>query len=189
MSRALQQQLHARIATAAALLDLPLTQDHLERLAAELTPGIKALLAERDATIAELEPAPYSLTATAVDDGERISREYAGCTLRIHPDVAEDCPAALLGLELQATQSDVLVLDVASATDLTVTVRPRSPEAWTWWRRRFAGVDRRPSQACCATLVGSYGEVRVELRGEGVPELLAQHSANRLQTILAGHPW
>lgn len=192
MSRALQQQLLSGLDLAASVLDLPLTRDQLERLAVELTPGVAAMVAGRDATIAELAPVPYTVTGTVDDgDGERVVREFAGCTLSIDPDVAEDAPAALLGLELQRTQSDVLALDVRGATSLVVTVRPRSPQAWTWWLTHFDAVTCSPEQPCCTTTTGHYGDIAVELRGDGVPDLLplADRSAARLGTFMAGHPW
>ncbi|MEW2567693.1 hypothetical protein [Streptomyces sp. NPDC047070] len=189
MSRHLQHKLHTAIVTAAATLDLPLTDGHIEALAVELTPAVKAIVAPLNATIDELSPAPYTL-AEAADGADRIVSEYAGCTLSIHPDVAEDSPAALLGLELRSTQPDVLALDVATATHLAVTVRPRSTEAWSWWSNKFEATPTRDAeQGCCTTLAGTFGEVTVELRGDGVPELLAQHSADRLSNVLAGHPW
>lgn len=189
MSRDLQHTLHTALTTAVAMYDLPLTGLDVETLAVELTPAVKAMLAEQDATIAELEPAPYALTEV-VERADRIVSEYAGCTLSIQPDVAEDAPAALLGLELRSTQPDILALDVPSATHLTITVRPRSLQAWTWWRDKFeAAQNCQAPQPCCTTLAGRYGEVTVELRGDGVPDLLARHSADRLSTVLAGHPW
>ncbi|WP_406365197.1 hypothetical protein [Streptomyces sp. NBC_00645] len=195
MSRALQQKLLAHIDTAVAVLDLPLTRDQFERLAVELTPGIAAMFAKQDATIAELEPVEYTVAegADTQDDGQRVVREFAGCTLSIDPDVAEDAPAALLGLELQRRQSDVLALDVRGATSLVVTVRPRSPHAWKWWLDEFEAVTCSPEQPCCTTTTGHYGDVAVELRGEGVPDLIAGRSASqsaaRLGTFMAGHPW
>ncbi|MGW5736961.1 MULTISPECIES: hypothetical protein [Streptomyces] len=190
MSRALQQQLLHRLDTAAAILDLPLSREQLERLAVELTPSVAALCAERDALIADLEPAPYTLAEDiAAGDGERVVREFAGCTLSIRPDVAQDAPAALLGLELQSTQPDVLALDVPSATSLVITVKPRTEQAWDWWQRRFEAVTCSPEQPCCTTTTGHYGDISVELRGEGVPGLLAARSAGRLSDFMAGHPW
>jgi hypothetical protein len=188
VSRSLQQQLLTRLDTAVTLLDLPLTRDQLERLAAELTPGVAAMCAERDALIADLEPAPYTVVED-VEGGERVVREFAGCTLSIRPDVAQDAPAALLGLELQTKQSDVLALDVPTATSLVITVKPRSAQAWTWWCKRFDAVTCSPDQPCCTTTTGHYGDVAVELRGEGVPDLLATRSADRLADFMAGHPW
>jgi hypothetical protein len=192
VSRALQHRLLSQLDLAVGVLDLPLTRDQLERLAAELTPGVAAVIAERDATIAELEPVPYNVASA--DDGERYVSEFAGCTLSIRPDVAEDAPAALLGLELQRAQSDVLALDVRGATDLVVTVRPRSAQAWGWWLSRFEATTCSPEQPCCMTTTGRYGDIAVELRGEGVPDLLAgasrsDRSAARLGDLIAGHPW
>ncbi|MEU9134645.1 hypothetical protein AB0D33_01520 [Streptomyces sp. NPDC048404] len=188
MSRALQHKLLSHLDLAVAVLDLPLTRDQLERLAVELTPGVAAMTAERDATIADLEPVPY---AVAEADGERVVREFAGCRLSIDPDVAEDAPAALLGLELQTTQSDVRSLDVRGATSLVVTVRPRTANAWQWWLERFEARACTPDQPCCATVIGHYGDIEVELRGDGVPDLaaLADRSAARLGEFMAGHPW
>jgi hypothetical protein len=189
VSRALQHQLLSHLGLAVAVLDLPLTRAQLERLAVELTPGVAAMTAERDATIADLEPVPYAVTEA--DDGERVVREFAGCRLSIDPDVAEDAPAALLGLELQTTQSDVRALDVRGATSLVVTVRPRSANAWQWWLERFEARACTPDQPCCATVIGHHGDIEVELRGDGVPDLpgLADRSAARLGEFMAGHPW
>ncbi|MFF3891341.1 hypothetical protein [Streptomyces sp. NPDC001914] len=189
MSRALQQQLLSRLDIAVANLDLPLTREQLERLAVELTPAVNAMLAERDATIAELEPVPYAMTETA--DGERFVREFAGCKLSMDPDVSEDAPAALLGLDLQSTQSDVRALDVRGATSLVVTVRPRSATAWQWWLDKFEARACTPEQPCCATVIGRFGDVEVELRGDGVPDLLAsvERGAGRLGAFMAGHPF
>lgn len=187
MSRALQQQLLARLDSAAAALDLPLTREHLERLAVELTPDVAAMLGKSGATVSRFASAP---NAVAEDlDGERHVREFAGCTLSIRSDVAEDAPAALLGLELQSQQPDVLALDVPTATSLVVTVRPRSPQAWAWWLNRFDAVTCSPEQPCCTTTTGHYGDIAVELRGEGVPDLLATKSAARRGDFMAGHPW
>jgi hypothetical protein len=180
VSRALQQQLLTQLGLAAAVLDVPLTRDQLERLAVEITPGIAALFAERDAS---------AVAADVGSGGERYVREFAGCTLSIRPDVAEDSPAALLGLELQRTQSDVLALDVPGATQLVVTVRPRSTQAWAWWLDKFEATTCTPEQPCCTTTVGRYGDITVELRGDGVPDLPASSSADRLGNFMAGHPW
>jgi hypothetical protein len=190
VSRALQHKLLSYLDTAVAVLDLPLTRAQLERLAVELTPDVAATIAERDATIAELVPVPYAVTESAAD-GERVVREFAGCILSIDPDVAEDAPAALLGLELQSTQSDVRALDVRGATRLVVTVRPRTARAWQWWLDRFEARPCTPEQPCCTTGIGHHGDIEVELRGDGVPDLpgLADRSAARLGEFMAGHPW
>ncbi|OQQ16091.1 hypothetical protein B0675_02050 [Streptomyces sp. M41(2017)] len=188
MSRGLQQQLLARLDSAAAALDLPLTREHLERLAVELTPDVAAMLGKNGATVSRFTVATNALAEDS-DGGERHVREFAGCTLSIRSDVAEDAPAALLGLELQRQQRDVLALDVPTATSLVVTVRPRSPQAWGWWLDKFEATTCSPEQPCGTTTTGHYGDIAVELRGEGVPDLLATKSAARLGPFMAGHPW
>ncbi|MEU4172151.1 hypothetical protein AB0F46_35370 [Streptomyces sp. NPDC026665] len=192
MSRTLQHKLLTGLDLAVATLNLPLTREQLERLAVELTPSVAAMVAERDATIAELEPVPYTVAASHDSDGERIVREFAGCRLSIDPDVAEDAPAALLGLELQSRQSaDVRALDVRGATSLVVTVHPRTERSWQWWIDHFDARPCTPDQPCCTTVIGHHGDIEVELRGDGVPDLpgLADRSAARLGQMMAGHPW
>lgn len=183
MSRRLQHRLHTALTTAVATRDLPLTDLHVEALAVELAPFLKAMLAERDATIDELLPAPYLLAT----DTERVVSEFEGCRLSIHPDVAEDAPAALLGLGLRHTRTDVVALDVSTATHLTVTVQPKTARAWGWWRTTFDTVANHVPQSCCTTLTGAYGEVSVEIRGNAVPDLIAREAAQA--DVLAGHPW
>jgi hypothetical protein len=142
VSRALQHQLLSHLGLAVAVLDLPLTRAQLERLAVELTPGVAAMTAERDATIADLEPVPYAVTEA--DDGERVVREFAGCRLSIDPDVAEDAPAALLGLELQTTQSDVRALDVHARADAEVAAYRAHRDATTGAAPAPVAVDFPP---------------------------------------------
>jgi hypothetical protein len=190
VSRDLQQWLLSRLDRVTSVLDLPLTRELLERLAVELTPAVTALLTERDAASAEPEPGACAVAEQA-DATERYVREFAGCTLSIDPDVSEDSPAALLGLELQRRQSDVLALDVRGATSLVVTVRPRSTHAWKWWLDEFEAVACTPEQPCCTTTRGHYGDVAVELRGEGVPDLIGrvERGSDRLGAFMAGHPF
>ncbi|MGW6210993.1 hypothetical protein [Streptomyces sp. NPDC055109] len=185
MSRDLQQQLLTHLDRSVTVLDLPLTREQIERLAVELTPRLAPVTGGR--AVSGIESDPYTTTATP--DGERVVNAVEGCNLSIHPDVAEDSPAALLGAELYRAQSDVLALDVPEAKRLVVTVKPRSAEAWTWWLRKFDAVRCTPDQPCCTTIVGRFGDIDVELRGDGVPDLLATQSATRLGEFMAGHPW
>ncbi|MCL6733337.1 hypothetical protein [Streptomyces neyagawaensis] len=201
MSRDLQLALHGRLTTAVAVLDLPLNGQHLERLAIELTPAVAAMLAEVDATVAELEPVSYALTEQAGPVDRHIS-EYAGCRSAIHPEVEEDSPAALLALELRGTH-DVTATDVPTRTHLTLTVRPLSLLGWQWWLDKMSvSASTILRHGPVVTGTGHYGEITVHLRGENVGDLLddqaAARSARRLQGFLvgdvparssAGHPW
>jgi hypothetical protein len=197
VSRALQHRLHSRIETITDVRDLPLTAQHIERLAVDLTPIVKALLAEADADLADVVPVEYALTDQA-DPTDRTVSEYDGCTSSIHPEVEEDCPAALLALELRR-QPDVKATDVPTPAHLTLTVRPQSLYGWTWWRRRLA-VGSILRHGPVVTGTGHYGEVTVQLRGPNVGDLLdardaraVEQSTTRLQNFLAGrpagHPW
>ncbi|MFE9684121.1 hypothetical protein [Streptomyces sp. NPDC006285] len=183
MSEDLQQKLLAAITTTTHLHGLPLDAPHIQTLASGLVSTVRAWLAERDAVIGELLPAPYALAK----DAERVVNEFEGCRLSIHPDVAEDAPAALLGLELRHTRLDVVALDVPTATHLTVTVQPKTARAWGWWRTTFDTVADHVPQSCCTTLTGTYGEVSIEIRGNAVPDLISQDTAQA--DVLAGHPW
>ncbi len=192
MSRHLQHLLHARLDTAATVLDLPLTKQHLEHLAVELTPAIKALLAETDAQLAELAPVEFALTEAA-GPADRHVTEYNGCRSAIHPEVEEDCPAALLALELRGAQPDVVDTDVSTRTHLTLTVRPQSLGSWIWWLNKTSvAFDSLLRHGTTLTGSGHYGDVTVHLRGENVGTLLdtpaADKSAARLQRFLAEHP-
>ncbi|WP_326729027.1 hypothetical protein [Streptomyces phaeochromogenes] len=193
MSRDLQHRLHTRVDLAVKVLDLPLSAEDIERLAVELTPAVKAILAEGADTAAELAPITYAVAETA-DPGERCVSEWAGCTSAIHPDVPEDCPAALLALELRRVQSDMTYTDVPRPADLVLTVRPRTLRAWEWWLQRLS-IDTDTVERLGRTVTGTgrYGEVTVHLRGDNVGALLddeaAQQSAARLSGAFAGHPW
>jgi hypothetical protein len=198
VSRALQHQLHSRIETIIDVRDLPLTAQHIEDLAVDLTPVVKALLAEADADLADVVPVEYALTDQA-GPTDRTVTEYDGCTSSIHPEVEEDAPAALLALELRGTQPDVIATDVPTPTHLTLTVQPQSLHGWTWWRRKLAvGAILRHGPVVSGT--GHYGEITVQLRGPHVGDLLdardaraVERSTTRLQNFLAGrpagHPW
>lgn len=183
MSEDLQHKLLATLTTTAQLHSLSLDDSTIQTLASGLAPTIRAWLAERNAVVGELLPAPYALAK----DAERVVGEFEGCRLSIHPDVAEDAPAALLGLELRHTRPDVVALDVPTATHLTVTVQPKTARAWGWWRTTFDTVAGHVPQSCCTTLTGAYGEVSIEIRGNAVPDLIAQEEAQA--DVLAGHPW
>ncbi|MGN7139063.1 hypothetical protein [Streptomyces pseudogriseolus] len=182
MSRDLQHRLHSRLELAAQMLDLPLTADHLERLAVELTPAVKALLAEQADAQAAAVPVDYSVVEA---DGVRTTT-YAQCTSRIDVRVAEDSPAALLADALRSRQPDVIATDVPSATYLGLTVRPQSLHAWTWWVHRL-GLDPAAltRQGDKVYGVGSVGQVIVHVCGDGVPELMADEAAARLMGLLA----
>ncbi|WP_073946483.1 hypothetical protein [Streptomyces kebangsaanensis] len=198
MSRALQHQLHTRIETAAAMLDLPLTAQHVERLAVELTPAIKALLAETLATAEETAPVRCALTPQAQVDDELAgvrTTEYAGCICRISVDVDEDSPAALLAAELRGRQPDVIATDVPTATYLGLTVRPQSWQAWRWWLNRLnISADAVNRRGTAVYAVGVVGEVAVQVCGDGVPKLLEPRTVEddvtppvqKLRALLAG---
>ncbi|MDX3162384.1 hypothetical protein PV516_01035 [Streptomyces scabiei] len=197
MSRDLQHRLHSGIETVTAFRDLPLTAQHIEDLAVDLTAVVKALLAEADAELADVVPVEYALTDQSGPTDRTVS-ECDGCTSSIHPEVEEDAPAALLALELRGTH-DVIATDVPTRTHLTLTVRPQPLYGWTWWRRKLAvGAILRDGPVVSGT--GHYGEITVQLRGPHVGDLLdardaraVEQSTTRLQNFLAGrpagHPW
>jgi hypothetical protein len=187
VSRALQHELHSRLTVACEVLDLPLTDQHLERLAVELTPAITAMLAGRDAAIAELEPVPYTLAdAPEGPVGQAMdTSEYAGCLCRIAVDVDLDSPAVALAERLRASQPDVVATEVTDPATLGLTVRPQSLDCWRWWLGRLnVTVDSVRMQGDAVTGTGSYKGVTVHLRGDGVPDLLADKSAARLAGVL-----
>jgi hypothetical protein len=202
VSRDLQHALHGSLTTAVAVLDLPLTGQHLERLAVELTPAIKGLLAEDRAELADVVPVEYALTEQAGPVDRHIT-VYAGCTSTIHPEVEEDSPAALLALELRGNQPDVTATDVPTRTHLTLTVRPQSLHGWRWWMDKMSVAPSTTLRhGHVVTGTGHFGEIAVHLRGENIGDLLddqaAAQSARRLQGFLggdvparrpAGHPW
>ncbi|MFJ2717466.1 hypothetical protein [Streptomyces sp. NPDC087437] len=188
MSRALQHQLHTRIKTAATMLDLPLNAQHIEGLAVELTPAIRALLAETQATAEEDAPVRCALTTESQlgeAAGVRIT-EYAGCVSRIGVDVDEDSPAAVLAAELRGRQPDVIATDVPDAKYLGLTVRPQSLDAWRWWLDKLGiAAEVVTQKGDAAHAVGVVGEVAVEVCGAGVPALQAEKSAVRWSRFFA----
>ncbi|MEU2780586.1 hypothetical protein [Streptomyces sp. NPDC007110] len=189
MSRALQHQLHSRLELATQMLDLPLTAKHLEDLAAELTPAVKALLAEQADQHTATAPIGYAVVGPGVDIDEAAGVQtttYAQCTSRIDVNVDLGCPAALLADELRMRQPDVVATDVPSATYLGLTVRPQSLHAWRWWLDRLhVAADGVTYQGDSAYGIGTVGDVAVHVRGDGVPELAADHGAARLEGLLA----
>ncbi|MFJ1650043.1 hypothetical protein ACIOC2_01245 [Streptomyces sp. NPDC088337] len=178
MSRALQQQLHGILQTATATLDLPLDPGHLERLAVEVTPAIKALLATAQATAEEDAPVRCALTDAEVDEACGVrTTEYAGCVSRIDVAVDEDSPAAVLAAELRG-QPDVIATDVPNATYLGLTVRPRSPQAWQWWLDKLdVAAETVTRQDNTTYAMGVVGDVVVAVCGDGVPKLLEAQTA------------
>ncbi|MYS44067.1 hypothetical protein GTY23_23110 [Streptomyces sp. SID5998] len=189
MSRApLQHRLHTRLELAAQVLDLPLTGEHLERLAVELTPAVRAMLAEQAADLTDTAPVTYAVADPGILAAVATT-EYAGCTSRIGPDVDEDSPAAVLAAELRTRQPDVVATDVPTATYCGVTVRPQSLHAWRWWLDRLGipaeAVTQRDGDAYA---VGTVGDVAVEIRGQDVAALLADEGAARLMGLLAEAP-
>lgn len=181
MSRHLQLRLHAVLQTATATLDLPLDAQHLERLAAELTPAIKAMLAEADATIAELAPVPYEVSES---DGVEVT-EFAGCITRTSLDVDLDSPAGTVAYKARR-QPDVTAVEIRDAFTIALTVDPQSLDAWRWWLHQF-GIDPRQVTLDGATALatGSKDGATVHLRGDGVPDLLVDRGAARLMGLIA----
>lgn len=187
MSGDLQQRLHARLDLAATMLGLQLTQEQLQRLAAELTPAVKALLAEQADAQAATLPVHYAVAAEPPDEetGVHITT-YAGCTTRIGTDVDLNSPAALLAERFRSSQPDVIATDVPTATYVGLTVRPRSLHAWRWWLDTLGiPAESVTLQGSAAYAVGTKDDVAVALRGDGVPELLADRGAARLMGLLA----
>ncbi|MFF5001759.1 hypothetical protein ACFY3G_02930 [Streptomyces phaeochromogenes] len=192
MSRHLQQQLLARLDTAVTLLDLPLNRDHIERLAVELTPVFKAMLAEQTAAIEEAEPVPFSVASDADAEDETETTQVEGCLCRIGLDIDLDSPAAVLADRLRSSQPDVTATDVPGPTALGLTVKPQSIECWRWWLHRLnvaINSVRTVDDGSAVTAKGSLKGVTIHLRGDGVPELLTDTTAARLSGVLAGHPW
>ncbi|OKK06445.1 hypothetical protein AMK26_10535 [Streptomyces sp. CB03234] len=98
----------------------------------------------------------------------------AGTFHTIDPDTPEDAPAALLAQQLRTSQPDVTATDVRSTTELRLTVRPQSMEAWLWWLGMLS-VDTRTvtCRGSVTTGHGRRGDVAVVLVGDGVGGLQA----------------
>lgn len=186
--RHVPHRLHGALETASALLNLPLDGHRLEALALELTGPVRALIAEVVAAAADDAPVRYALTReTDVDEACGVATtEYAGCTARIGTDVDLDSPAAVLAAELRARQPDVTATDVPTHTYLGLTVRPQSLHAWRWWLDLLSiDADSVTIQGTSAYAVGTKDTVAVQLRGDGVAELLADEAAARLMGLIA----
>lgn len=187
MSRALQHRLHSRLELAAQILGLPLTGDQLERLAVELTPAVKALLAEQAADHADTVPVRCAVVGPGVDEqaGVQITT-YAQCTSRVGTDVDLDSPAALLADELRMRQPDVIATDVPSPTYLGLTVQPQSLHAWRWWIDKLnIATNGITFQNDAAHAMGVVGDVAVAVQADGVPTLLVDRGAAKLEGLLA----
>lgn len=204
MSRSVQRRLHTQLRTAVAVLDLPLGDLDVERLAVEMTAPVKALLAEALASAEEQaplavavpdpEPEPWSGSTLGMDEAAGVATtQYAGCICRISLDVDLDSPAATLAEQLRR-QPDVTATDIPTSSYIGLTVRPPSLHAWAWWLHKLAiGAESVTIQGDAAYAVGVKDGVAVQLCGDGVPELLTDKAAARLAGVLAepaaGHPW
>lgn len=181
--RRIPHKLHSALELAATMLDLPLTAQHLEALAFELTGPVRALIAEALADVGETTPVRYAVTAPA--DEVAVS-EYAGCTTVVGLDVDLDSPAADLADHLRAKQYDVTATEVSGPATLGLTVCPQSLTCWSWWVHRLnLRVDTICTDGDSVTATGSYRGVAINLRGEGVPELLADREAAALMGLIA----
>ncbi|MDX3455097.1 hypothetical protein PV396_24670 [Streptomyces sp. ME02-8801-2C] len=203
MSRHLQHRLHTQLVTAVAVLDLPLTDLDLERLAVEMTAPVKAMLAEALATADEQAPLAVSVAVPVISAGPHPdvdeaagveTSEYAGCVSRIGLEIDLDSPAAVLADKLRSSQPDVIATDVPDAATLGLTVRPQSIDCWRWWLSHLnVPVGAVETHGDAATATGQYKGVTIQLRGDGVPELLTDRAAARLAGVIAGgpagHPW
>lgn len=203
MSRDLQHRLHAQLRTAVDLLDLPLTEQHIEGLAVEMTAPVKAMLAEALAGAEEDAPLPVAVAVPVISPGSGpcfdeavgvATSEYDGCVNRISLDVDCASPAATLADQLRR-QPDVTATDIPTASYMGLTVRPPSLHAWAWWLHKLGiSSDAVTVQGEAAYAVGEKDGVCVQLCGDGVPDLLTDHAAARLAGVLAetapaGHPW
>ncbi|MFE1925847.1 hypothetical protein ACFW91_25150 [Streptomyces asoensis] len=170
--RDLPHRLHTALQTATAMLDLPLESRHLEALATELTPFVRAVCAEALAETAESTPIPYATVSVDEQAGVETT-EYAGCVRRISVDVDHDSPAAVLAEELRR-HPDVIATDIPNATYLGLTIRPRTAAAWQWWQRKLnlpfsaITVQGTDAYACC-----ELGGVAIHLRGEDTGTLMS----------------
>lgn len=181
-------KLHSAIEFTVGLLDLPLDARQREALALELTGPVRALIAEALAQADACAPVRYAVAARDVDaEDEAATTEYADCVSRLGGDVDHDCPAAALAYRLRTSQHDVTATDVPDATTLGLTVRPQSLDCWRWWIHRLGvRVDSLRTEGDAVTATGSYQGVTINLRGDGVPELLADTSVARLMGVIGG---
>ncbi|MFI1723878.1 hypothetical protein [Streptomyces sp. NPDC020489] len=181
--RHVPRKVHSALELAATMLDLPLTAQHLEALALEMAGPVRALIAEALADVRETTPVRYAVTALT---GEVAVSEYAGCTTAVGLDVDLDSPAADLAARLRASQHDVTATEVRDRTTLGLTVRPQSLTCWSWWVHRLnVRVDDMRTDGDSVTATGSYRGVAINLRGEGVPDLLTDRAAARLMGLIA----
>lgn len=182
----LQHQLHTRVELAAQMLDLPLTADHVERLAVELTPAVTALLAEQDATHAETAPVRYAVVQEVDEQVGIATTRYAGCTTRVSVDVDLESPAAVLADQFRMRQPDVVATEIPTAMFLGLTVRPQSLHSWRWWLDTLhIAAEAVTVHGTAAYAVGEKDGVAVQLCGDGVPALLTNQGAARLMGLLA----
>lgn len=98
MSRDLQHWLHTRLEAVTETLDLPLDAGHLERLAVELTPAVKALLAQQE----RVAPSP-SCTRCYGADAERFVA-LGGATAACPACGPSELRSRVVELEAQVTE-------------------------------------------------------------------------------------
>ncbi|MFF9043287.1 hypothetical protein [Streptomyces parvulus] len=187
MSRELQHKLRSRLELATQILDLSISGEDLDRMAVELTPAVKALIAEatdaHDATV----PVRYAVTGETLDEQAGVhTTTYASCTARIGAEIDLDSPAAALAAELRTKQPDVVATDVPSPTYLGLTVRPQSLFAWRWWLDKLNVADGTVTvRDNAAHATGVVDDVVVQVQGDEVPMLMVDESAARLTGLLA----
>ncbi|MCM8548957.1 hypothetical protein [Streptomyces sp. STCH 565 A] len=159
--------------------------EDLERLAVELAPAVKALIAEATDAHAETVPVRYAVVATQ-DEQAGVHTTTFASTARIGMDVDPTSPAALLAAELRAHQADVRATDVPSPTYLGLTIRPQSLHAWRWWIDKL-GIhpDAVTLQDTAAYATGTLGDVVIAVQADEVPALLVDEAAARLLGLIA----
>lgn len=176
----LSHRLHTILTTAVSLLDLPLTNRHLESLAEHLAPAVRALQAEASASTEASTPVRYAVArdVALIDEATDVATtEYAGCVSRIQVGIDHDAPAAALAHELRSHQPDVILTDVPTETYLGLTVRPQSLTAWSWWLDHL-GVhpDVVTLQGDEAYAIGETNGTVVQICGDGVGRLMREAS-------------
>jgi len=179
--RHLPLRLYSALQTATATLDLPLETRHLEALALELTPLLRALCAEARADAADDAPIRYAVAESVSVDAQAgvETTEYAGCIRRISVDVDHDSPAAVLAEQLRR-HHDVVVTDIPTATYLGLTIRPRTAEAWQWWLDKLGIAPESVTvQGTHAYAAGETEGVTVRLCGEDTGTLLSDSVSTR----------